>query len=147
MITATFNLWNQSVTEVQSVAGLVWALSLEPIPPIISSKSASMGGNVLGLDPEHGALMVVLLAVSYTNFEDDDLVASTAEALFESIDSTAISLGAFDRFKYLNYAAISQDPIDSYGAQNKARLQAASRKYDPAGIFQRVVPGGFKLFT
>lgn len=47
---------------------------------------------------------------------------------------------------YLNYAAQDQDPIASYGADSVERLKAASRKFDPQGLFQRNVPGGFKLF-
>ncbi|KAL8879214.1 MAG: hypothetical protein Q9198_003133 [Flavoplaca austrocitrina] len=33
------------------------------------------------------------------------------------------------------------------GTQNVAKLQAAIKKYDPMGLFQTNVPGGFKLFN
>jgi hypothetical protein len=46
----------------------------------------------------------------------------------------------------MNYAAKGDDVISSYGAANKAILQKASKKYDPHGLFQTGVPGGFKLF-
>lgn len=35
--------------------------------------------------------------------------------------------------------------IESYGPENVKFLQAVSRKYDPDHVFQRLVPGGFKL--
>lgn len=46
---------------------------------------------------------------------------------------------------YLNYATKDQDPISSYGAANVQKLKAASRKYDPEQVFQKLVTGGFKL--
>jgi hypothetical protein len=35
--------------------------------------------------------------------------------------------------------------IEGYGAANVAFLRDVSRKYDPLGVFQKLVPGGFKL--
>lgn len=49
------------------------------------------------------------------------------------------------KWRYLNYAAQDQDPLGSYGEENLARLRAVSGKFDPRGMFQRNVPGGFKL--
>lgn len=54
--------------------------------------------------------------------------------------------GLYIPYQYLNYADISQDPIGGYGEEIKAKLQAASKKYDPEGVFQKQVPGGFKVF-
>ena len=45
----------------------------------------------------------------------------------------------------MNYAAPFQDPIGSYGKENKSRLQASSKKYDHEGLFQKGVPGGWNL--
>lgn len=45
-----------SVQPVKDVAGLRWALSLQPLPSIISAFSASSGGNSLGLGPKTGNL-------------------------------------------------------------------------------------------
>lgn len=51
-------------------------------------------------------------------------------------------------FVYLNYAFDFQDPIGSYGEKNQAFLQETSKnyRYNPEGLFQKGVPGGFKLF-
>lgn len=48
-------------------------------------------------------------------------------------------------FRYLNYADGSQDPLASYGADNIRKMKAAAAKYDPNGVFQKRVPGGFKI--
>ena len=57
-----------------------------------------------------------------------------------------MKMGLQRQWIYLNYANDDQDPIGSYGSANVAKLQAASKKYDPTGLFQTNVPGGFKLF-
>ena len=46
---------------------------------------------------------------------------------------------------YLNYAGRNQDPLGSYGADELAQLRRVAAKYDSRGVFQRRVPGGFKL--
>ncbi|KAG6355157.1 hypothetical protein INS49_004238 [Diaporthe citri] len=45
-----------------------------------------------------------------------------------------------------DYADISQGVHKSWGADNIAEMQAVSKKYDPKGIFQHMVPGGYKVF-
>ena len=55
--------------------------------------------------------------------------------------------GTFESWIDLNHADTTQDPIASYGTVSQAKLIALSKKYDPHGVFQRLVPGGFKLST
>lgn len=49
-------------------------------------------------------------------------------------------------FLYLNYADQGQDVIAGYGEGNQMELRRVSRVYDPEGVFQKAVVGGFKLF-
>jgi hypothetical protein len=56
-------------------------------------------------------------------------------------------MGLLSPYIYLNYAATWQDPLDGYGAAVKSELWEVSEKYDPEGVFQKQVPGGFKLFV
>ena len=62
-----------------------------------------------------------------------------------SVDAYTKSVGQYKPFRYLNYAHPSQDAIASYGTRNVEFLRSVSRKYDREGVFQEVVPGGFKL--
>lgn len=48
-------------------------------------------------------------------------------------------------FRYLNYSDISQDPLRTYGESSVKKMQEVAFKYDPTGIFQTRVPGGFKI--
>lgn len=77
---------------------------------------------------------------------DDEIITNSVTDLFTKVDAFAASSGTLNPYIYLNYAYETQRPIESYGANNVKMLQAASRKYDPWGAFQELVPGGFKLF-
>lgn len=105
------------------------------------------GNNSLGLQPADGRLVVCLLSVAYPQASDDVIVAETSKTLFADITAAAAQRAAGNPYVYLNYAAPWQDPIGSYGAKNRAALRAASKRYDPEGLFQKGVPGGFKLFS
>lgn len=63
----------------------------------------------------------------------------------QKANEAAREMGMLHEFVYLNYANQDQDPISTYGRENVASLRAAAAKYDPRGVFQRQVPGGFKL--
>lgn len=90
---------------------------------------------------------VVLLGVSWSDEADDEIITNAVIDAFEKIDAYAASKDGLNPFTYLNYAYKNQEPIQSYGVTNVKRLQSISKKYDPTGVFQTLVPGGFKLFT
>ncbi len=87
-----------------------------------------------------------VVTASFTNKADDDTVQRGMQAIVDQHEDILRRKGLYIPYRYLNYADKSQDPIGSYGQAIKARLQAVSRKYDPHGLFQTGVPGGFKLF-
>lgn len=147
MMSDIFNTANTTVQALRVVPNLAYSLSFQPVPTIITTKAASRGGNSLGLDGSDGNLFNLLLTVSWDTQANDALINQQAKALFDQSETTAKSLGLYNEYLYLNYAAPWQDPISGYGPTVKARLQAVSKKYDPTGVFQTQVPGGFKLFT
>lgn len=88
---------------------------------------------------------VALITASYLNSSDDAAVLAAVTSFYAAADALAASRGKLNAYKYLNYSYKTQAPIVGYGATNVAKLRAASRKYDPAGVFQTLVPGGWKL--
>ncbi|KAL2066378.1 hypothetical protein VTL71DRAFT_2449 [Oculimacula yallundae] len=130
---------------VATVPGLIWPLTFQPLVTAITSKSASTGGNALGLDPSNGNLVLCLLNASWDNRADEPAVVAAVTGFFAEADALAASRGKLNAYKYLNYADKTQQPIKGYGSANVDKLRAASKKYDPTGMFQTMVPGGFKL--
>ena len=89
--------------------------------------------------------IVILVAALWSNSTANDLVENKAGEAVDGIAKLANSMGLLHEFQYLNYADPSQNPIGSYGPENVQNLRKTSRKYDPKEVFQRQVPGGFKL--
>jgi hypothetical protein len=89
--------------------------------------------------------IVILLAGIWHDTPSNDLVGEIARKMGSDVNEIAGSMGLLHKFQYINYADPSQDPIGSYGEENIEHLRRMSRRYDPMGVFQRQVPGGFKL--
>ena len=147
MMAKFFSIASASVPSLDDVANMSWSFTFQPVPTIITSVAQSRGGNSLGLDPEKdGDIMNVLVSVSWDAEAEDALIEEQVKAVLEGAKSEALAMGVFNRYEYLNYAAEWQDPISGYGEGVKKELQGVSKAYDPKGVFQRLVPGGFKLF-
>jgi len=144
VLTAAVDAWNKSIASLQSVSGLMYQLLLEPIPEG-AYKRAAPGTNSLGLEGARGGLTVVGVAVGWTDAVDDALVEQTSKQVVADIEHEAKRLGQYNKFVYLNYASPWQKVIESYGAESVAKLKKVSKRYDPKGVFQKRVPGGFKL--
>ena len=146
-LNTVYGKFNDTIKQIEKVTGITWSLTFQPIVPAITSKSDPLGGNSQGLNPSEGPLVNSLLTASWEISSDDPLVNSVADEFIDGINALAQDAGVFHRFIYFNYANKTQNPIGGYGAASKAKLQAVSKKYDPDGLFQKGVPGGFKLFA
>ncbi|KAJ0425371.1 hypothetical protein BJY00DRAFT_274133 [Aspergillus carlsbadensis] len=136
MLNATYTNWNASLASIETIPGIVWSLSLEPLPPSIYARHANT--NSMGLSDASGSLVVSQLSVSWDNEADDETVERAARVLIEGIEHDARELDAYEPFLYLNYAAEWQDPVASYGEQSVERLRRVSKEVDPAGVFREV---------
>ncbi|OAP59211.1 hypothetical protein AYL99_06509 [Fonsecaea erecta] len=145
LMSQSFDILNTSLYNFTVPGGVVWSVAFEPFPTIISSYAATKGGNSLGTSPADGNGYILLISALWPNSSANSLVYQTARSAGAQIDALAAVRGQLHRFQYLNYADPTQSPLQSYGAANVARLKQASRQYDPDGVFQTFVPGGFKL--
>jgi len=135
-----FQTWEDGTKALADIAGLQIALLLQPHP-------VSDGRNSLGLPPGGEDIVMSVITVSYSDKASDGVVRERLQVIVKTHEDILRKHEVYIPWKYLNYADKLQDPIASYGQEVKARLQAASQKYDPYGFFQTGVPGGFKLFT
>ncbi|RMZ06345.1 hypothetical protein D0864_02263 [Hortaea werneckii] len=147
MLKQIFLMANETVRQMEDVSGLLFILSSQPEPTIIQKASAEAGGNSLGLTVEDGPLFNFQWTLTWDDAEDDERVEQQVRDAYDQAERKAKELGVQQKFIYLNYAAQWQDPISGYGEEVVKRLQHVSRKYDPTGVFQKQVPGGFKLFN
>ena len=109
------------------------------------AQGALNGGNALGISPSDGNLFIVNLGVQWMEEADDARLNSAAEDFLAQATKLAEAKGLLNDFVYLNYALPTQNPLGSYGSANLRLLRDVSAKYDPRQVFQRLVPGGFKI--
>ncbi|KAI0014685.1 FAD-binding domain-containing protein [Xylariomycetidae sp. FL0641] len=137
--------FSSSLEELKGTENLLFSITFEPLPVSLMEQSVARGGNVLGLEPSGGPLVVVMLYTSWDKPVDDQKVYSVSKSAIEAIESEAKRTNVFAAYKYLKYSFNHQDPFSSYGPESKEHLQAVSAKYDPQGFFQVSGAAPFKL--
>ncbi|KAK5996633.1 FAD-dependent monooxygenase sdcF [Cladobotryum mycophilum] len=130
-----------------SKTGLNTLCMFQPITKSIVDKGIANGGNVMGLDKyiKNGNGMMFLVTVALNGEEEEKLATPMVAAYLNDVDAYAASLGLKWEWKYLNYAHKSQVVIPTFGEEAVKKLRAASAKYDPEGVFQRLRSSGFKI--
>ncbi|KAK2764444.1 hypothetical protein FQN54_009138 [Arachnomyces sp. PD_36] len=120
-------------------------IMFQPVPTIFSKHSVEKGGNVLGLDRATENLVLLLLDVTWDTPEEEIIFRAASEKMIAELAAYAGSVGGLNEFIYLDYADSTQNPLRGYGEENLQKLKRVSEKYDPDGVFQTAVPGGFKV--
>ncbi|KAL4997409.1 hypothetical protein BDV10DRAFT_169589 [Aspergillus recurvatus] len=119
---------------------------LQPLPVSFGAHSTARGGNMMGLDRIKDDCILLVWAVEVDTPELNANVAGPAlKNAIEEIEAYARSEDRDVAFRYLNYCDREQDPLGSYGEENVRHMRQVASKFDPEGIFQTRVPGGFKL--
>ncbi|PYH83778.1 FAD-binding domain-containing protein [Aspergillus uvarum CBS 121591] len=113
--------------------------------PLFWKDSEARGGNALGLERFNKNMLNIIISYAWSDKADDSLFHDLAGSERAELDAYARLTGAYNEYIYLNYAGRTQDPLRGYGPDNVRFMQAVARKYDPEGVFQHQVPGGFKL--
>ncbi|CAJ2500423.1 Uu.00g032760.m01.CDS01 [Anthostomella pinea] len=128
-------------------SGLGTVLQFQPITHSMVRHAAENGGNMMGLEDRiaggTGAMLLIYVAVK--SAEEEALALPLVQELQDAIDEYAASVDANWNWRYLNYAHGNQDPVAMFGAEPVAKLRAASAKYDPEGVFQKLRQSGFKI--
>ncbi|EAW15010.1 FAD-binding oxidoreductase [Aspergillus clavatus NRRL 1] len=148
LLSNSFEIINSTVYRLLSKTSsmVIWSIAYEPLSTAMTQYSKPKGGNSLGVTPSDGNAFILLISPFWTDSSITNLVKSAAWEMINEIDRNATSMGLKQDFLYLNYANQMQDPLHSYGESNLEALRKASMRYDPSGVFQHQVPGGFKLW-
>jgi hypothetical protein len=127
------------------IANLTVALYYEPLPA--SLFKASAGNNLMGMGSSTPDLTIWLALWQWTDPADDANVQALAAEQVATAENITANLGTKHTFLYANYANALQTPYQTFQGGADAKLAAASAKYDPQGVFQKLVSGGFKILT
>ncbi|KAI1194519.1 putative FAD-binding oxidoreductase [Nemania serpens] len=119
------------------------AVGWQPISTSAIAAGHARGGNALGLENANQTWMAI--DIGWWDAEDDAVANEAAASLIARVEDAAKSSGQYVDYIFMNDAAVTQNVIGHYGHRNVAKLRAVQRRYDPRRVFQRLVPGGFKL--
>ncbi|EFX03777.1 FAD-binding domain containing protein [Grosmannia clavigera kw1407] len=133
-----FQIWEKGISTIADVEGLFIEFLTQP-------QSVTNGKNLFGLVTGKTNYVVGLLTAAYSNASDDVKVQVAITNIVQAQKKVLRHGSYLIDFVYTNYADGSQGVYQSWGAENVAKLQAVSKEYDPEGIFQTRVPGGFKV--
>lgn len=75
----------------------------------------------------------------------DNTVKHAQEQFIKVTETVARQHGTYSPFIYLSYSGPSQQPLCGYGSQSVSFLKEVAKKYDPRAVFQKLMPGGFKI--
>lgn len=119
---------------------------LQPLPSYRWPLGRHGGGNVLGLDHlSNNALLYTAGVGVFADAAPLEAVHAQLKAMGAKVADFAKSMQGDMNFVYLNYAGSEQDPLGAYGVSNIKLMKDVAAKYDPTGVFQTRVPGGFKI--
>lgn len=85
-------------------------------------------------------------AAQYWDDADEAIIESATQKFIDSVNEYTKSIGRFKPFHYMTYAYPTQNVIISHGRDNVDFWRKVSTTYDPAQVFQRSVPGGYKSY-
>ncbi|KAI0138688.1 FAD binding domain-containing protein [Hypoxylon sp. NC0597] len=140
--------WVETLKKSINPDKLVTFFFFQPLPSYMAQVSHQRGGNMLGLDsvPYNGILWSCGAGVDPSEGEAAFAIAQAETSAFTAqIKELTRSLNGDMDFIYLNYADGSQDPLGNYGAANIQHIRNVAAAYDPTAVFQRRIPGGFKI--
>lgn len=120
-------------------------LDWQPIGADWMKASEARGGNALGLDSSKIYLCYAEV-VEWIGSAYDNIVAEWVEETTYAINNATQKAGLYDAFNYMGDSAGFQPIFPGYGAENHQRLISIAQKYDPHGVFQNLMPGGFKIY-
>jgi hypothetical protein len=137
--------WLETLEPLKSAAGFIFSLGFFPLTKALLESSRLAGGNAKDINPEDGPLFIILLNPTWDSRDDDARVQDGVKKLLATFKHLAHEKGLLHRYIFTNYAHQNEDVFQGYGQDSAANLKKVSAKYDPEGIFQKNVPGGFKL--
>lgn len=143
----TARLYKIMLTELQAKASGQWRVSClhQVWSTSYTTNSTIRGGNVLGMERYSENFIMYQSYLSWSEVKDDELFINLGLTLTNGIQKFAIAKATAVDYLYLNYADKDQDPLSGYGADKVKFMETVARKYDPFGVYQKLVPGGFKI--
>jgi hypothetical protein len=144
-MSAFHDKWQETLATLNDAEGFLFAFGFQPLAKSLLEHSAAAGGNAASLTPSDAPLFIVLLNPVWSLAADDDRITNGVTNLLAEFRRLASEKGLLHPYILTNYAYKTEDVFKGCGEESLAQLKEVSKKFDPEGIFQKGVPGGWKV--
>jgi hypothetical protein len=136
---------NETIQPFLTLPGFLLSIAYQPLPTLMSERYGQVDS--LGPIQTQGNMFYIHWAMSVdgSEFETDKKFEEATKDLFERAEEKAREKGLQRDFLQLTYADRWQNVLGRRSNGTLKELWKVSKKYDPNGMFQKQVPGGFKL--
>ncbi|KAI9685128.1 MAG: hypothetical protein M1822_004715 [Bathelium mastoideum] len=135
-----------AISQLKDVADCYVSGNLQPVSTNWLRYAQAAGGDAISLDPSDGNVFAFNLFVQWSNPADDDTVTAFATEVLTAMDNATSAANLSYPFIYLNDAAGGEQIYQYYGkGKSLPKMRSISQDYDPNGVFQYLMPGGFKI--
>ncbi|CCF35632.1 6-hydroxy-D-nicotine oxidase [Colletotrichum higginsianum] len=120
-------------------------ITFQAMPTLLFRHSVDKGGNALGMDREGGDAILFQMQHMVRSADAEREAWTQLVSMRRELKDYYVAEGIDVEWEYLGYADGAQDPLSTYGPKNIQLLRDVAAKYDPEQVFQKRVPGGFKI--
>ncbi|KAH4050217.1 hypothetical protein HBI56_063040 [Parastagonospora nodorum] len=140
-----FQMANETIQPFLTLPGFLLSVAYQPLPTLMSERYGEVDS--LGPIQTQGNMFYIHWAMSVdgSEVETDRKFEKVTRDLFQRAEAKAREKGLRRDFLQLTYADRWQDVLSSRSNGTLKELWRVSKEYDPTGMFQKQVPGGFKL--
>ncbi|GKT47437.1 bifunctional solanapyrone synthase [Colletotrichum spaethianum] len=145
MMEEFFQMADKAFTSLIELDGFMVSMAYQPVPSVMSERNGAVDS--LGPIQTQGNLIYIHMSVAVDESErdSDNIIEKVVQSLVADAEAKAKKMGLYRSYLQATYAESWQNPIERRSKGTLKELLATSKKYDPRQVFQRQVPGGFKL--
>ena len=140
-----FQMADKAMQLFVALDGFQLAMNYQPVPTLQSERYGAVDS--LGPIQTQGNIVFVHWALSVDSSQGEHFAAiqSAVQKLFKDTNTKAKQWGVYRSYIQPTYAEAWQNPFHVRSEGTLKELREASKIYDPNQVFQKQVPGGFKL--
>ncbi|PSN62384.1 oxidoreductase [Corynespora cassiicola Philippines] len=145
MMEQFFLMANETIQPFVALPGFQLSISYQPMPTLLTERRDALDS--LGPIQTEGNMFFIhwAMAVDGSETKTDAIFQQAVQKLFRAAEKKAAESNLQRSYLPLTYADSWQDPIGRRSKGTVEQMWRTSRAYDPDGVFQSLVPGGFKL--
>lgn len=120
-------------------------VTIQAMPKLLFEQSVKRGGNITGMERETDNAVLYQMQHMVRTADQEAEARKRLMPMRQALKQYSRDLGIDVEWQYLGYSDGGHDPLSTCGPENIQLMQDVAAKYDPDGVFQRRVTGGFKL--